>query len=144
MREKSVKKGWYSWPVRRAAWANWEIDGECWITARLLYKAGLKPERNSLTNLGSISQITYCGVVQIYVVEISVLYVLFILNRKLPERLWAILGCFGYSLVPLHSIFNLCYFGFLLLHGVGNWALFSCMVHNMIFIQQFFFPEEKH
>lgn len=138
-REKSVKKGWYLWAVRRAVWENWEIDGECWITWRLLYKAGLKPDRNSLTNLGSISWITYCGAVQIYVVEISVLYGFCFINRKLLEGLWEILRCFGYSLASLRSIFSLCYFGFLLLHGVGNWALFSCIVHYMIFILQLIF-----
>lgn len=84
-REKGVKKGWYLWAVRRAVWEYWEIDGECWITWRLLYKARLKPDRNSLTNLGSISEITYCGAVQIYVVEISVQYLLCFINRKLLE-----------------------------------------------------------
>jgi len=92
---------------------------------------------NSLINFGSLSEISYCGAVQMYVVEMSVLYLPYFIKRKLLEGLWEILRCFGYTLVSLHSIFSLCFFGFSLLYGVCNWALLSCIVHYVILILQF-------
>lgn len=119
-------------------WEIWET-GECWITWRLLHKAGLQSDRSSLINLGILSEITNCRAVQIYVVEISVLYVLCFLKRQLTEELWEFSDFFGCNLASFYKVF----LRFLELHGVGNWALFSCIVHFMI-CSLYFLSWKKH
>lgn len=76
-------------------------------------------------------------------VEVSDLYLCFI-SRKLLERLWEILACFGCTLASLRSVFRLCYFGFSLLHQVGKCSfdgLFIIWIHSAIY--PFFLSRRK-